>query len=204
MHAVRRAGDWPQPARSRVEQVQLGDAGFVDRQRERLAVLRQVEALDVPFEVGGERRQLLRGDVDVAEPLELAVLVGGHIHAAAVGREHGGPVRHVLRRIGQRRLLAVRRIDQPQRALRNRRELHDQQAAVVRRPVERLPAAASDLHHQLVGFRVRRIHDVEVAVGAVAARRAVGKAIALGAPAPPPFCERPPSVSSVMRPSATS
>ena len=54
---VGRAGDRPQPARRRVEQVQLGDAGFVDRQRERLAVLRQVEALDVPLEVGGERRR---------------------------------------------------------------------------------------------------------------------------------------------------
>ncbi len=163
--------------------MQLGDAGFVDRQRQGLAVLRQIEALDVPLEVRRERGQLLRGDVDVAEPLELAVLVGGHVHAAAVGREHAGAVGDVLRRVrSSGRLLAVRRIDQPQRALGNRRELHDQQAAVVRRPVDRLPAAAGHLHHQLVGLRIRRIHDVEIAVGAVAAGRTVGQPIALGAP----------------------
>ena len=143
---------------------------------------RQVEAFDVPFEVGGERRQLLRREVDVAEPLELAVLVGGHVDAAAIGREHAGSVRHVLRGIGERRLLAVRRVDQPEVLLvidtnsttSSRLSSGDQSSACQPPPVT--------CSTSLSVFGLGRIHDVEVAVGAVAARRAVGEAIALGAP----------------------
>jgi hypothetical protein len=70
----------------------------------------------------------------------------------------------------QRRALAAGDVERPQEALVDRDRLADQQLVVARRPVEHRPAATLDLSEQAVGLRITGVDDVEVVVGAGAAR----------------------------------
>ncbi len=122
-------------------------------------------------------------ELEIREALELRVLVGRDVDALAVGAEAGAAVRDGLAALRRdERLLARGHVDQPDVALVDRDELEDGELLVVGRPVGRRPAAALHLEQQPRRGGVLRVHHVDVAVGAVAARRAEGQAVALVRP----------------------
>jgi hypothetical protein len=123
------------------------------------------------------------GELQIRQALELRVLVGRDVDALAVGAEAGAAVRDGLAAFRRdERLLARGHVDQPDVALVDRDGLEDGELLVVGRPVGRRPAAALHLEQQPRRGGVLRVHHVDVAVGAVAARRAEGQAVALVRP----------------------
>ncbi len=170
-------------AGGRVEQVQHAQAFLVGDEGDRPAVGREREAVDVP---GNLRRQVaVRAgrEIEAGETLELRLLVGRDVEPLAVGAEAGAAVGDLLRPLGcHERLRAGGHVDEPDVALVDGEVLEHRELRVVGRPVGRAPAAALHLEQHPRRGRVLRVHDVDVAVGPVAAGRAEGHAVALVRP----------------------
>src|SRR6185503_2902050 len=77
---------------------------------------------------------------------------------------------------------AVRRVHEPKVALVDGEVLGDEELAVVRRPVQWLPAPARELRQAAVAPGIAGIDHIDVPVRAVAARRAVGETVARAGP----------------------
>ena len=127
-----------------------------------------------------EVRVLPGREVEVGEALELGVAVGGDVDPLAVGAPAGPRVGDLLRAAlgSEQGLLAGRDVHHPDVALVDGDALDHEELLVVRRPVGRAPAAALHLEDAARRGGVLRVHDVDVAVGAVAAGRAEGHAVA--------------------------
>ena len=138
------------PCRSRgVEQVQHVHAFLVGHERDRLAVGREREAVDVPRDVRRQVAVRAAAEVEMRQALELRVLVGRDVDALAVGAEARAAVRDGLAALRRdERLLAGGHVDQPDVALVDRDELEHGELLVVGRPVGRRPAAALHLEQQ--------------------------------------------------------
>ena len=131
-------------ARVRIEEPQHADARLVDDHRDRAAVARERELLDVPVR-RAEGLERAGGEIEVARTLELAVAVGREEQSLAVAREVDFGRRDGPRRIGARcrqhaPALAGREVHHPDVGLGDRPELAHREPAVVEREAEIAPA----------------------------------------------------------------
>ena len=147
---------------------------------DRLPVGGEGEAVHVPGDVRGQVGVPPRGEIEVGEALELGLAVGGDVDPLAVGAPPGARVGDLLGAAlrGRQRLRSRRHVHHPDVALVHGDPLDHEELRVVRRPVGRAPAAARHLEDASRRGRVLRVHDVDVAVGAVAPRRAEGHPVA--------------------------
>ncbi len=121
------------------------------------------------------------GQVDRDEAGELRALVARRVDDFAVAAERAAAIRHDAGR-RESRLRARRHVDEPKRALVHGHVVGDQQCLVVGGPVDRRPPAALYLKEEPVARGPSWIHQIDVGVGAVAPRGAVGDAGAIGRP----------------------
>ena len=166
-------------AARRVEQVQHAQARLVRDEGDRLPVGRALEAVHVPRDLRRQVRVLPGREIDVGEAPELRVAVGRDVEPLAVGAEADVVVGDLLRALRRdERPRAARQVDEPDVALVDREGLDHGELRVVWGPVGRPEAASLHLEHHASRRRVVRVHHVDVAVGAVAARRAEGHEVA--------------------------
>ena len=127
---------------AQIEQVELVDTALVADVGQVMAVARNRQFLDVPGNAAGDHGLLAGEEIDVAQLRELAVAVRNQVHALAVAGEFGARDPDLGRRRVHLALLSRVKIDHVQIGLGDRHVLQNQELAVVRRPIERIPGGA--------------------------------------------------------------
>ena len=140
----------------------VGDVGEV------APVGADVEVLHVPEHLGGDAAVLVADRVLQLHLRELAVLVGEHVDAAAVGGELGAPDAAGQGLGLQRRQRPGRGIRKIEVAFVRRQVPPHQELRVIRRPVERVPGVGLAADQQLRRRRRGDVHHVNVVAEGVA------------------------------------
>ena len=99
-----------------VEEVKHAVSVFVTDERDGLAVVRKVELVDIPRNVGGEILRLSRGEIDVGKAVKFGVFVCGDVDTFAVFAEGAPGVMDLVFRFrigrGEGSFLAARCVDE--------------------------------------------------------------------------------------------
>src|SRR6185369_95534 len=118
--------------------------------------------------VGGEVLRLSRGEIDVGKAVKFGVFVGGDVDAFAVFAEGAPRVMDLVFRFrigrGESSFLAARCVDEVEITFVGGDFFDSEEFATVRRPGGDGPAAAGVLCQEPIGFRIARVHHVEVDV----------------------------------------
>src|SRR6266853_1642182 len=157
-----------------------GIAFFVRHERNHFSVMCQIERFDVPCNVRRQVLRLLRQQIQVSQPVEFRILVRGDVNPLAILAEPSFAIRNFFRRVSwsQFHLFAGRRIHKPQVRFVDGSLFRQQNFPVIRRPIERLPPAASELRKQMVRLRSCRIHHPQIGICPCAPRGHVGDLVA--------------------------
>ena len=184
-HAVRKAGDETVFSGGGVEDAGPRHPGFIGDEADRLPILRDVESLHLPGDVGSHHLDATAGGRPLHEPGELRLLVGRRPDRPAVWREGAAAPGDVLGPVlVEPRLRPAGDVDEPASALVDGERFADQELRAVGRPIENAPPAAGILDDEPVGGGIAGIDHPQVAVGAVAARRGIGDPVAGPVPHP--------------------
>ena len=142
-----------------------------------MAVWGEGEFLDIPWDVGGERGELARGEIEAAEAEEVAAFVAGEEERLAVRGELGAVAGDGSGgAVGERFDFAGGDVDEPEVGFVGGDGFGDGEGSAVVGPIGDAPAAAFEFGEELLLIRVVRVHDPEVGVGAVASGGGEGEA----------------------------
>src|SRR5579862_4042405 len=130
-----------------VVDVQNAETIFVADEGELLAVVRHIEALNIPGNRSREVIGLARRKVETRKPVELRLFVRRGVDRLVVGTELPARVGNLLRAaFGREQLLfPARRVDDPKVALVGRDLFQHGNATAIMRPVEYFPSATLEL-----------------------------------------------------------
>ena len=171
-------------ARAGIDDPHHARAILIAHDRHALAVRRKREVLDVPAGVLQHHARFLGCKIEAHELHELTPAIRECVRKSVVRPERRLAPRFLFRaRRRERFRLAARDVEQVHAALVRRDVFAEQQPFSVVRPALHAPSAGAHLEDLAIFFRREWIHDAHVAVLRVAARRSVGKLLAVARPA---------------------
>src|SRR5262249_7615634 len=144
--------------------------------RNRATIFADIEIVYIPLDVGSQILRLQRGQIEVRQPLELRIAIGGGVEALAVLAELRVAISNLLGSFLRKLLLLCgRHIHEPYIRFVYRDPLNEKKLPVIWRPVGRLPSSALKLQQHAVRLGIAGIHYPKIGVLAIATSRCVCK-----------------------------